>query len=159
MPPPHRYVIVWCSKKSSTHTLGGSVSFRAGHPHRVSAAITVLGLALLTAACGSKKKAPVDLPPPTFTYSSADIIPWPWRMELVTITCTDLGGSSTGLINGKTYGLTGRDAIHWRIRGYEDYAPLLRSPDASTDQTLSFDARVERDCKEAYRARGEDVPG
>lgn len=124
------------------------------------ASVVLMAIVALTTGCSSKKKEPVVvLPPPSFTYSSPDVTPWPWRITQMTVTCTDLGGSSTAVVNGKTYGLTGRDAIHSRIRGYESYSSLLSNPDAGYDTTLAFDARVERDCKNAYRARGEDVPG
>lgn len=74
--------------------------------------VLIFGVACLgLVGCSSKKEAAAPQAPPVFTYASSDITPWPWRMELVTITCTDLGGSSTAVVNGKTYGLTGRDAI------------------------------------------------
>ena len=52
----------------------------------------------------------------------------PFKISSLRYTCTDTGGGATAVINGTTYGLTGREALHWRIRGYGEIEDVLNQP-------------------------------
>lgn len=83
--------------------------------------------------------------PVTFTYTPEDVDPWPWRVDSITVVCNDTDGGATATVDGITYGMTGKDAIHARIRGYENNSDLL-AKGGTYDEAKGFRDRVTEDC-------------
>jgi hypothetical protein len=88
----------------------------------------------------------------TFTYTKEDFSPWPWTVASMTVTCTDMGGGATAVVNGRTYGITGREATHSTIRGYDDLGQIMLDPAHDEHpSTSAFDTRVEADCTQGMK--------
>ena len=87
----------------------------------------ILGMVLFgLAACASEPEPP--LPPLDSTITGADVKPWPFKPSSITYHSTDMDGGATAVINGVTYGLTGREALHYHIRGYGEIESALNQP-------------------------------
>lgn len=82
----------------------------------------------------------------TYTYAKGDVTPWPWKVSGMTVTCNSMDGDATAVVGGKTYGITGRDAIHSTIRGYAEIENIMIDPSDSKPSTETFDSRVTADC-------------
>jgi hypothetical protein len=101
----------------------------------------------------SKTTTPSDFAPPTFTYQRTDVTPWPWTVSTMTVTCTDTAGGATARVNGATYGITGREATHARLRGYANIETLLLDRKNNSPSDLAFTRRVESDCSVAMAGK------
>lgn len=117
--------------------------------------VAVVGIILGTTGCGGSET--IDSSPLTKTYSSGSSpTAWPWNVDSLTVTCSDLAGSAHASVGGITYGLTGRDSTSARTRGYQDSSALLQNPSAYATAE-PFLSQVVKDCKDGFRARGEKV--